>query len=336
MSTLSNIWSGLTAPSANPMPWMGSYNKSTTPAGPAAPSSPAPAQPVFKGKATSPAAPAAVAAPVDMYAKYRNPETGVVMNPQEYSDYWSNKLPQNSNGPSDVPTYAGNALANPDQSANALNTTATNLNNARNDIATGATDPYKVGSQSGIPYTAAELKAIENAYAGVYDPALNDVFSRLKDKQTTDAAQAKRDDQIFQTNENIRQWRATTGSKGGGGGTASDLFTKTQLNTAARNAGVGITAAQEMDPDLVNFFLAPPKSKGSDGKVTTIDKIFASDMQAVKDGTLSADQLSQDITDAPGLSEAVKTYFISQIPNEPAKQANFFQQIWSALTQSGA
>ncbi len=109
--------------------------------------------------------------------------------------------------------YAGDAMTNPNQSANELKGRARDMNNARNDIATGTKDPYGVGNKSGIAYSPTELKAIENAYAGVYDPALNDVFSRLQDKQAEDAKIASREDRVFATNEAIRQWQATTGTK---------------------------------------------------------------------------------------------------------------------------
>ena len=99
----------------------------------------------------------------------------------------------------------------------------------------------------------AEIRDIEKAYAGIYDPALNDVFARLKVKSDEDAAVAKREEQIFATNENIRQWKATTGSKGGGDG--SDLFTQTQTNNGARNAGMTIAGFTQLDEDLQNFFV---------------------------------------------------------------------------------
>ena len=268
----------------------------------------------------------------DWQDKYRDPKTGKVMTPKEYAIYLGNKIPK---GSGDVGQYAGDAMSNPNQTAGELNTTANNLNNARNDIATGTTDPYKVGAQSGIAYSPEELSAIEKAYAGVYDPALNDVFNRLKEKQTADAAEAKakadREAQIFQTNENIRQWQATTGTRGGNTGSTKDLFTQTQLNTAARNAGIGVTAVQDMDPDLVNFFLAPPKVKTSDGTVMSIDKMFANDMKSVTDGTMTADEVSQEILNADNLSEAVKTYFVDQIPNEPAKKESWLSSIWNAV-----
>ena len=117
-------------------------------------------------------------------SKYTNPNTGLEMSPTEYANYMVSKLPK---GSGDIGNYAGDAATNPNQTANELRGRATDLNNARNDIAVGATDPYKVGNQSGIAYSPAELKAIENAYAGIYDPALKEVFSRLEDKKAADA-----------------------------------------------------------------------------------------------------------------------------------------------------
>lgn len=63
---------------------------------------------------------------------------------------------------------------------------ARRIGNIRNDIAVGEADPYKVGADSGIAYTAAELKAIENAYAGIYDPALDTALAKVNQKQKED------------------------------------------------------------------------------------------------------------------------------------------------------
>ena len=142
----------------------------------------------------------------DLYAKYRDPKTGEVMSPEDYAIYLGNKVPKGG----DVNTYAGDALTNPDQTSNELTSSATKLNNARNDIAVGETDPYKVANKSGIAYTPAQLKAIESAYAGVYDPALEDVFTRLRDKKTEDDKAEARDLIKFKTNEDIRKYNATT------------------------------------------------------------------------------------------------------------------------------
>lgn len=120
-------------------------------------------------------------------SKYINPATGkYFQSPQEYGNYVATKIPVAT----DVPKYAGEATTNPDQSVIQLQSTARNLNNARNDIAVGATDPYKAGNKSGIAYSPQELSAIEKAYAGIYDPALNDVFARLKTKQDEETAAA--------------------------------------------------------------------------------------------------------------------------------------------------
>ncbi len=67
---------------------------------------------------------------------------------------------------------------------------ARRINNTRNDIAVGETDPYKIASQSGIQYTPAELSAIEKAYAGIYDPALDTAMQKVQAKQKADEAAA--------------------------------------------------------------------------------------------------------------------------------------------------
>lgn len=119
-------------------------------------------------------------------SKYINPETGkYFQTAEEYGNYVATKIPA-SKPAGDIPAYAGDAMTNPDKSVTDLQGDARNLNNARNDIAVGATDPYKVANKSGVAYSPDELKAIEKAYAGIYDPALNDVFARLKNKQASD------------------------------------------------------------------------------------------------------------------------------------------------------
>lgn len=119
--------------------------------------------------------------------KYINPATGQFFTPDEYASNIAKKIPISKNT-GDVPKYAGDAVMNPDPSAEELGTTARNLNNARNDIASGETDPFKVGKDSGIAYSPAQLAAIEKAYAGIYDPALSEVFTKLEKKAKDDAA----------------------------------------------------------------------------------------------------------------------------------------------------
>ena len=250
------------------------------------------------------------------------------MSPSEYADFLASKIPQ---GNGQVPQYAGDALANPNQSSAQLNTDATNLNNSRNDIATGTTDPYKAGSQSGIAYSPTELNAIEKAYAGVYDPALNDVFNRLKasqdaDKAKTDLQQAK-DLETFKTNEAIRQWRATTGTKPTS--TTND-FTKTQLDNGASDAGMGIEAFKALDPDVKNYYINQPTTLDSDGKKITVDQQFKNYFADVKSGDKKASEVAALVADST-LPPAVKHHLVSQIPLDAPVKESIFQKIWATL-----
>lgn len=269
------------------------------------------------------------------YDKYRDPKTGKIMTPEEYAIYLGNKVPK---GNGEITNYAGDALTNPNESAAELQKRATNLNISRNDIATGTTDPYKVGNTSGIAYSPAELNAIEKAYAGVYDPALNDVFARLKETQAAEKAksdlEAARELEIFKTNESIRQWKATTGSKksgaGTGAGTTKKMFTQTQLNNGASNAGLSVSAFDSLDDDIKNFYINTPMALNSEDKKVPMYQNFLDDYKAVLAGELSADQLTEDITASP-IPEAVKHYFIDQIPAEPAKKEGWIARIWNAI-----
>ncbi len=127
------------------------------------------------------------------YSKYTDPATGRVLSPQEYANMLASRVSGGS-----VPNYAGNALTQAPQTSQQLTSTATDLNNQRNDIATGATDPYKAASASGIAYNPNELAAIEKAYAGIYDPALKDVFAKLDTKQKQDAATLENKNKLSQ------------------------------------------------------------------------------------------------------------------------------------------
>lgn len=263
------------------------------------------------------------------YDKYRDPKTGNIMTPEEYAIYLGNKVPK---GNGEITNYAGDALTNPNQTAAELTARATTLNNSRNDIATGTTDPYKVGNQSGVAYSPTELKAIENAYAGVYDPALQDVFARLKETQEAEKAkadlEAAKELKIFSTNEAIRQWRATTGTKTGAG-KEKPIFSDVKLADGASNAGLGITAFDSLDDDIKNFYINSPSSLNAEGKKVPIYQNFEEDLMAVANGELDGTVLAAEITSQP-LPEAVKHYFIDQIPNVPVKEKEtLLQKIWS-------
>jgi hypothetical protein len=293
--------------------------------------------PIFTGakpvqQAPAPVAPAAAPSKApSIYDKYRDPKTGEIMTPEEYAIYLGNKIPK---GNGEITNYAGDALTNPNQSAEELTKRATALNNSRNDIATGAADPYKVGNQSGVAYSPTELKAIENAYAGVYDPALQDVFARLKTTQDEEKQKANlqsaKELEIFKTNESIRQWRATTGTQKTGGGTAKDLFSQANLNTAARNAGLSIEVIEDMDPDLINFFISPKKATNFDLETEEIGAAYQSWFDAVANGDVSAEEVANNIN-ATSLSPAVKAYYTNQIPAEPAKKEGWIKRVLGAI-----
>lgn len=156
-------------------------------------------------------------------SKYIDPATGEYFKTaEEYGNYVATKIPVSG----DIPKYASDAMTAPDQSTTSLESTARNLNNARNDLAVGETSMFagsdKTAGGEQIIYSPAEKEAIRKASAGIYDPALNDVFARLKEKKTADEKEQRKQDQIFATNESIRQWQATTGSKGSVNGLTQD------------------------------------------------------------------------------------------------------------------
>jgi hypothetical protein len=269
--------------------------------------------------------------PATTRSKYIDPKTGEYFKTaEEYGNYVATKIPVSG----DIPKYAGDAMTDPNQSATNLEGIARNLNNARNDIAVGQTDPYGVGNKSGIAYSPAELKAIEKAYAGVYDPALNDVFARLKEKKTADVKaesdRARREEQIFATNENIRQWKATTGSKGGG--STADLFTQSQLNSGALNAGMSIDGFSKIDTDLQNFYIQDPQTIDPDtNKSISISSAFTKAIANVKAGK----EKSQDVADeiqSSNLPETVKHFFIDQLPLTDVVKQGYFSKLWGAIT----
>lgn len=275
------------------------------------------------------------------YSKYMNPATGKPFTPQEYADQLASRM-----GNGSVPNYAGDTLTDPNKSAAELTTIGRNLNNERNDIATGAKDPYNIGANSGIQYTPTQLSAVEKAYAGIFDPALNDVFTKLDEKIKDDkqkeadrqaALKAKNDllewhaKQVFTTDENIRQWRATTGTRS----TSSDdpeRFTKTQLNKGASNIGLPLDAFNKLDGELKNFFINLPTEKDPDsGKSYTQKMLLENILAQVSSGDYSPDEASAEI-ESMNVAPEVKHYYIQQMPLPPEKKEGWFSKVWNAIT----
>lgn len=129
--------------------------------------------------------------------QWKNPD-GSLKSPEQIASEVGGAL-KAAHGTADVGKLALDQFGNQNKSAADLEAEARRIGNTRNDIAVGETDPYKVASASGIAYTPAELSAIEKAYSGVYDPALDTALAKVTAKQTSDASAADakaREDQI--------------------------------------------------------------------------------------------------------------------------------------------
>ena len=269
---------------------------------------------------------------------YINPKTGQQYTPQEYANNMALRIPPPQKGTGDVPQYAGDQFTKPNQTAEQQQMVAATLNNARNDIATGTTDPY--GATTGIAYSPAERAAIEKAYAGVYDPAINSALAKLDVKQKEDAAllkaQQDRAAKIFDTNESIRQWKATTGTgptySGGTGGNSGKQFTTSQLNNGAMNAGMPIETFAALDDDLKNFYInTPTELNPNTNKMQPMYETFANLIKGVTSGKLDAQTASDEIMNSP-LPDTVKHYFIDQLPLTQPQKEGYFTKIWKAVT----
>ena len=261
-------------------------------------------------------APATTAPPVR--SKYINPATGeYFQTAEEYGTYVGSKLPASKGN---IPQYANDAMMDPNQSATNLESTARNLNNARNDIATGTTDPYGVGNKSGIAYSPQELKAIESAYAGVYDPALNDVFARLKEKQTSDKEEQDkkdwREERIFATNESIRQWKATTGTKSTTEDNVINISDSSLLDGASR-AAMTPGNFKKLDPAVQNYYINRPKSYNSEDKeFNYIDETFELFLAEIEAGKMTSAEVAEKIMEGKNLDNTVKLYLVGLLPRQ--------------------
>lgn len=117
--------------------------------------------------------------------QWLNPDGSFKTPDQIASDVGSTLKSANGNGAPDIGKITRDSINGGGTTVDAQ-TLARKIDNTRNDIASGETDPYKVASQSGIQYTPAELKAIESAYSGVYDPALDSALAKVNQKQQQD------------------------------------------------------------------------------------------------------------------------------------------------------
>jgi len=272
--------------------------------------------------------------------KYINPATGERYTPEEYANSVFKSIPKSGNG--DVGQYAGDAVSNSGESSESLMNNARQMNNSRNDIATGTTDPYDITEGGDVVYSPAERKAIQNAYAGIYDPALNDVFARLKTKEEETKAENDRaekaldreydrEDKIFSTNEAIRKWRATTGVKGEG--STADVFSQTQLNKGASAAQMSIEEFKTLDEDLANYFVNPPTRTDEFGDSFTVESSMAEARLEIENGEATTEEIALEISEGT-LPPSVKTYLISQLPATPKQKEGWLSKVWGSITNN--
>ncbi len=114
--------------------------------------------------------------------------------PSPTTDDWSSYMGGGSTGgmgggsskndtninPFTLDSYQKEAFGNPGMSREDLYRAAYDLNNQRNRVQSGMEDPYKLGVKSGIPFSPEQLSNIEKGSASTYDPAINDVYGRLR------------------------------------------------------------------------------------------------------------------------------------------------------------
>lgn len=131
-------------------------------------------------------APAPAASVPSQYMK----EDGTQMTPEEYVEKVKGELRLRTGG-GDIGSYASSQFMGGEKTAEQLANEARQMGNAKGDLASGETDPYGIASKSGIAYSPAELKAIENAAAGIYDPALTTAIGKLEAKKEADAEASK-------------------------------------------------------------------------------------------------------------------------------------------------
>lgn len=196
---------------------------------PAAPVSAAPVAPVNPSRAPVGPQGATGAAPASQtpIPKQWLRADGSIKTPDEVAADIGLTL-KNSSAQGDVGRLSLGQFGQDNRSAEELATEARRINNTRNDIAVGETDPYKVASKSGIAYTPAELAAIERAYAGIYDPALDSALSKVEAKRISDAEAQKRADDIAaderKFNYDVRLKQTPSGGTGGSSGFSTGVY----------------------------------------------------------------------------------------------------------------
>jgi|GEM_PF-3642057 len=331
MSTLSDLWAEEVRKNPqyanNPVPFQTPMQKPVI-TNPVNVPPPVVNKPIFN----QPVAPVQEPTP-QMPKEYINPATGELWTPQEYANNVAKTLPISKPKIGDVPQYTADQFSQRPQTEEQLVSTATGLRNVQGDIATGTTDPYDITRGGAVVYNPAEKEAIRKAYAGIYDPAITTALYKLDEKQKADAAAAKKEqdrlDKIFNTNEAIRQWKATTGSKSS---SEDKTFSQDALNRGSANSGLGIDGFSKLDKDLQNFYINPPTELNPEtNKMVPMYETFANLVRGANTGKISSKAAADEI-EASTLPESVKHYFIDQLDTLPiAEKEGYFRNLWGAI-----
>lgn len=262
----------------------------------------------------------------DPYSPYMNPYTGEVMSPDEYATYIASKLP----GGGMVGDYNKQTLGK-DLSSDELAGIAKDYSDVRGDYAVGTEKPDLLSMN--IPFSPEERQAIQNAYAGVFDPVLNDVYDKIRKKETaeakSDAHEQSQRDIIMKTNESIRLYNETVKrtkdeeAERENTADAVDRFSTSQLNSGASAAGLTLNEFVSLDPEVKNFYVNMPMGWDEDEeKLVPMDKIMAYDFNAIKAGKADPEKIKNYIL-AGNLPATVKMHLIGLMPAAPTTKKGF-------------
>lgn len=242
-----------------------------------------------------------------------------------------------AHGNADVGTLALQQFGADGQTTEEAIAQARKIGNTRNDIAVGETDPYKVASQSGIAYTPAELSAIENAYKGVYDPALDTALAKVQDKQAADKLKAAADaqaNQPFTLGKDDVRYDANgnpiaVGIPSNATGAAGGVYTQganpvvDAYVTGVKNQTVKLTDVPDVYKDLVVQGISGANggntlSKNATDALSNIEALL-SDPKAL-DAVTGYSNLNP-LTSLPGASEAPYRNLLNQLAGTLAVQS---------------
>lgn len=196
-----------------------------------------------------------------------------------------------AHGGGDVGALALDQFTGGNKSADQLQADARRIGNTRNDIAVGQTDPYKVASESGVAYTPAEFNAIEKAYAGIYDPALDTALNKAQAKIDSDnaaaEAEAKNNEPFTLSKDQIRYDGngnpiavGFAGDSGAGAGGTYVPGANATVDAYVKGFNSGLYKASDI-PDEYKGLVAqgaaqtkPQLSKSSNDAISVIDELL--------------------------------------------------------------